>query len=402
MILAILIPINPSKAYASEASIVLFAGQGSTLGNHVFNFYQLGEYDDLELSPDSTTYLSVSSSPINAAVDELLRNALEHVEVPITQGNNAMSALLRLSTDGHAMQLQRVASYLAAHPPQVTSAKQHSDTSSLTVVLPQGFYLVTDSNGLPLLMSTKIQGKNLHQTILGETYIKSSTIDIRGEIIGESGDNAAYVTVGSTRTVAMSFALPHAAVVKRMRMSVRNTHGTLIAQSFSSLLHADESNEEEIASDFSVDPVINTARYDDNQCADTLCSGFVATLDHESLVTRTGQYLTVSFDTTVQQTPSISEIYVECFDWQDALISQGNAETRFHSVDFDVVTVCAESGAALEGASFMMYRHPSNTWLLWDSASQSWSERTDESTLGRAITNEDGKVSYRGLGTGTS
>ncbi len=150
----------PGAAFAADGTLTLNAGDGSTLAGHSFTVYKLANYNDVV--KDGANVKSVSASSPDAAADAWVKAALNKngVTYNTSEGRNAAEQLLRLQTDSNT--LRKVAGTLqsTAAASKVTAVKtnQTSTTGSLNLTLPEGYYLVVDAQGIPILVSTTIGG----------------------------------------------------------------------------------------------------------------------------------------------------------------------------------------------------------------------------------------------------
>lgn len=109
-----------------------------------------------------------------------------------------------LAATTQAAKLSTVANALAdaANKPGAVVADKTSNTGSLTLNVPgEGLYLVVDSDGLPIIVGTKINGKDLEKQALGTAVIKSTSISVDKE---GSGDT----TIGKTVSYTATFKIP--------------------------------------------------------------------------------------------------------------------------------------------------------------------------------------------------
>ena len=151
-----------SAAFAADGTLTLNAGDGSTLAGHSFTVYKLANYNDVV--KDGANVKSVSASSPDATTDAWVKAALNKngVTYNTSEGRNAAEQLLRLKTNSDT--LRKVAGTLqsTAASSKVAAVKtnQTSATGSLNLTLPEGYYLVVDAQGIPILVSTTIGGSD--------------------------------------------------------------------------------------------------------------------------------------------------------------------------------------------------------------------------------------------------
>ena len=142
-----------SAAFAADGTLALNAGDGSTLAGHSFTVYKLANYTDVV--KDGANVKSVSASSPDATTDAWVKAALNKngVTYNTSEGRNAAEQLLRLKTNSDT--LRKVAGTLqsTAASSKVAAVKtnQTSATGSLNLTLPEGYYLVVDAQGIPIL-----------------------------------------------------------------------------------------------------------------------------------------------------------------------------------------------------------------------------------------------------------
>lgn len=195
----------PGAAFAADGTLTLNAGDGSTLAGHSFTVYKLANYNDVV--KDGANVKSVSASSPDAAADAWVKAALNKngVTYNTSEGRNAAEQLLRLQTESNT--LRKVAGTLqsTAAASKVTAVKtnQTSTTGSLNLTLPEGYYLVVDAQGIPILVSTTIGGatRMSNGQTLGSTQIKTNVTKIDKKIKSVDGTwkDSAAATNGETR-----------------------------------------------------------------------------------------------------------------------------------------------------------------------------------------------------------
>ena len=145
----------PGSAFAADGTLTLNAGDGSTLAGHSFTVYKVAGYNDVV--KDGANVKSVSASSPDATTDAWVKAALNKngVTYNTSEGRNAAEQLLRLKTDSGT--LRKVAGTLqstaAASKVAAVKTNQTSVTGSLNLTLPEGYYLVVDAQGIPILVS---------------------------------------------------------------------------------------------------------------------------------------------------------------------------------------------------------------------------------------------------------
>lgn len=222
---------TPTTADTGTASITLNAAQGNTLAGHTFDFYRLGSYGDITAKGD-TDVKSLTVNKIDDASDKWIAAANGKAGITDLQGFDAAGDLAHVGKDGEptgAVQgrLREVSKQLAASASasKITAVKSVAGTGTTMTVsdLPNGLYLIVDSDGVPMIVGTPVQGtKTLNGVTLGTLTVKSKTTTIdkkvsrdrlnKGEFIdskaGDTEDSASF-TVGETVDFKYVFTLPN-------------------------------------------------------------------------------------------------------------------------------------------------------------------------------------------------
>ena len=228
----------PGSAFAADGTLALNAGDGSTLAGHSFTVYKVAGYNDVV--KDGANVKSVSASSPDATTDAWVKAALNKngVTYNTSEGRNAAEQLLRLKTDSGT--LRKVAGTLqsTAASSKVAAVKtnQTSVTGSLNLTLPEGYYLVVDAQGIPILVSTTIGGsvRMSNGQTLGSTQIKTNVTKIDKKIKSVDGTwkDSAAATNGETRDFKATFTVPNKLAVDTITLEDHMTGITYIDGSF--------------------------------------------------------------------------------------------------------------------------------------------------------------------------
>lgn len=242
----------PGSAFAADGTLTLNAGDGSTLAGHSFTVYKVAGYNDVV--KDGANVKSVSASSPDATTDAWVKAALNKngVTYNTSEGRNAAEQLLRLKTDSNT--LRKVAGTLqsTAASSKVAAVKtnQTSTTGSLNLTLPEGYYLVVDAQGIPILVSTTIGGsvRMSNGQTLGSTQIKTNVTKIDKKIKSVDGTwkDSAAATNGETRDFKATFTVPNKLAVDTITLEDHMTGITYIDGSF----HATTSSGTDVTNQF--------------------------------------------------------------------------------------------------------------------------------------------------------
>ena len=184
---------------AGAGTITLTAPAGETLANHTFSAYKIGDYSGYA---DANANGKIDSTNLTnaAGTQAWLKAALTKAGLSVDTAKGLDEAGTLAATT-QAAKLSTVANALAdaANKPGAVVADKTSNTGSLTLNVPgEGLYLVVDSDGLPIIVGTQIDGKDLEKQALGTAVIKSTSISVDKE---GSGDTTIGKTVHYTATV---------------------------------------------------------------------------------------------------------------------------------------------------------------------------------------------------------
>lgn len=147
--------------------ITLKAAPGNTLVGHTFKFYKLANYGDLSMNNEKTKVTGFSATAPDDQTKTWAKNAIsyynarvhdDHIEIP--QAYDEAGAIVNLSTAANSAKLTGVVKELAATTNGLTTVKEVTPSAgqkdSLNVDVPEGVYLIVDSQGMPLLAGTQV------------------------------------------------------------------------------------------------------------------------------------------------------------------------------------------------------------------------------------------------------
>ena len=401
----------PGAAFAADGTLTLNAGDGSTLAGHSFTVYKLANYNDVV--KDGANVKSVSASSPDAAADAWVKAALNKngVTYNTSEGRNAAEQLLRLQTDSNT--LRKVAGTLqsTAAASKVTAVKtnQTSTTGSLNLTLPEGYYLVVDAQGIPILVSTTIGGatRMTNGQTLGSTQIKTNVTKIDKKIKSVDGTwkDSAAATNGETRDFKATFTVPNKLAVDTITLEDHMTGITYIDGSFHASVDGTDITDQFGA--IGKDKI--TAAAGKTQTDGT---GFKVTSLQSLVDTYQGKQVTVTYQGKVvnasKANKAINQIILTS-NWLPSVIppdvptpNPGTDETPVPTYDVDLKKISAADGSkTIQGAKFKIHNDSLNQWYTWDSASNQWTFGTDESKATEFSTDAQGVINFTRLGAGT-
>lgn len=156
-------------APTDDMYITLKAAPGNTLVGHTFKFYKLANYGDLSMNNEKTKVTGFSATAPDEKAETWAKNAISYYneknhddsnDVSIPTAYDAAGAIVNLSTAANSAKLTGVVRELADTTNGRTPVKEVTPTAgqkdSLDVDVPEGVYLIVDSQGMPLLAGTQV------------------------------------------------------------------------------------------------------------------------------------------------------------------------------------------------------------------------------------------------------
>lgn len=385
-------------AMAAEPAdgILLTAAEGTTLENHTFDAYLLGTYSDPTMSADGSTVDNVTVTAADDDVNTWVEEALTANSVDVTAPYDAVGTLARLSTTMDAAKLRAIAKSLAesASKPAPEKSVQGSG-ESMTLDVADGWYLIVDSNGLPMLTGTKIDGKDLTDQKLGSVMVKSKSIPltkkVKDENHGEWVDADTTVT-GAARRYELTFTMPTAGTASKLTIT-----DVMNGQSWTG---ADDW--QFVPSDIEAVPTATG-------------TGWTVDLS-DYLESHAGRQVTINYRATVNadNADNTATLHVEWADGSEP--TDVTDKTDLHAYGITLLKTGLDNDDPLEGAGFKIahnitYALPksldsnTNTWLVRDG--DHWKTNSDGQLEGvpygeatELKTDEHGNVTFTGLPEG--
>lgn len=401
----------PGSAFAADGTLALNAGDGSTLAGHSFSVYKVANYNDVV--KDGANVKSVSASSPDATTDAWVKAALNKngVTYNTSEGRNAAEQLLRLKTDSGT--LRKVAGTLqsTAASSKVAAVKtnQTSATGSLNLTLPEGYYLVVDAQGIPILVSTTIGGatRMSNGQTLGSTQIKTNVTKIDKKIKSVDGTwkDSAAATNGETRDFKATFTVPNKLAVDTITLEDHMTGITYIDGSFHATVGGTD-----ITNQFGTigkDKI--TAAAGKTQTDGT---GFKTTSLQSLVDTYQGKQVTVTYQGKVvnasKANQGLNQILITS-NWLPNVVppdvptpGPGTDETPVPTYDVNLKKISAPTDhKVIQGAKFKLHNDSLNQWYVWNTGSNQWTFTTDESKATEFSTNASGVINFTRLGAGT-
>ena len=398
-----------SAAFAADGTLALNAGDGSTLAGHSFTVYKLANYTDVV--KDGANVKSVSASSPDATTDAWVKAALNKngVTYNTSEGRNAAEQLLRLKTDSGT--LRKVAGTLqsTAASSKVAAVKtnQTSATGSLNLTLPEGYYLVVDAQGIPILVSTTIGGsvRMSNGQTLGSTQIKTNVTKVVKTIKRADGtwSKTAAATNGETRDFKATFTVPNKLSVDIVTLEDHMTGMTYVDGSF----HATTSSGTDVTNQFGAVGKDKVTAADGKTQTDG--TGFKVTSLQSLVDTYQGKQVTVTYRAKVvnaaranaaANTITVTSNWLPNITPPPATPPEDKVIVKTFDVNLKKISA-ADGTKTIQGAKFKLHNDTTNQWYTWNTASNQWTFTSDETKATEFATNASGVINLTRLGAGT-
>lgn len=201
----------PAQAAQTGITISAPVGGSNTLAGHSFTAYRIGGYADVVKANGRVASFDVEAAD-QGATKAWLAAALKSAGLTVKTGCDEAGTI---AGETDAATLRRVADALAASAskPTATVAGATSEKRSTTLNVPDGYYLVTDTNKdtLPMIVGTKVDGKDLSTGTLGQLTVKTRTFTLDKTLVHADGSESktGSVRVGDTATYHIAFTMPY-------------------------------------------------------------------------------------------------------------------------------------------------------------------------------------------------
>ena len=347
---------TPTTADTATASITLNAAQGNTLAGHTFDFYRLGSYGDITANGDKDVK-SLTVNKLDDASDKWIAAANTKAGITDLQGFDAAGDLAHVGKDGEPTgtvqgQLREAAKQLAASASasKIAAVKTVPGTGDTMTVsdLPNGLYLIVDSDGVPMIVGTPVQGtKTLNGVTLGTLTVKSKTTTIDKKVSGLTlaGDPA--------------FAIDGKAV----------------------------------------SPTVAKGENGD---------GFTATFDQAFIKANSAKQVTVTYKAVVanakraaqaSNTAAISTTFYDGTAASKTTVDSNDTAT-VSAYDVNIRKTNFKGDQALQGAGFKIQNKDAGKWMKQDPKTGAWTYVDTQAGGSQFTTGENGQLNIAGLGAG--
>jgi len=357
-------------AYAGEVANndTTITINGNVSGHH-FTAYKLASFNNVTIT-DGKAQASVTSE---TNVKDKIADAAKAANIKVADGQDPVDAAARAD----AAQIQAFANALAkAGLTQTAAADGNGSTATLNVT--EGWYLVTDSKGLPILVGTQIKSGNQTATAmkdgttLGTVTVKNTSVSVDKKVNGKDNDS---VSVGSHVTYTVNVTLPAKSNVSSYTFSDQLTGGTY---------------------DGTVTATIGSNGATVNPKFDQAKNSF--TIDLTGLLGDSEQTLTLSYGAKTTEKTATNNAQATGKDRNGVDLTPGKDTSTVKAYDFDLTKVDSVStGTKLQGAQFKIQKK-NGAWLKQTGGA--WEDAASEADATVFTTDAQGQTTFTGLGNG--
>ena len=359
---------TPTTADTATASITLNAAQGNTLTGHTFTFYRLGSYGDITANGDKDVK-SLTVNKLDDASDKWIAAANTKAGITDLQGFDAAGDLAHVGKDGEPTgtvqgQLREAAKQLAASASasKIQAVKSVAGEGGTMTVsdLPNGLYLIVDSDGVPMIVGTPVQGtKTLNGVTLGTLTVKSKTTTIDKKVSRDRLNKGSFIDskAGGTEDSA-SF-----------------TVGETVTPSVAKGENGD---------------------------------GFTATFDQAFIKANSAKQVTVTYKAVVanakraaqaSNTAAISTTFYDGTAASKTTVDSNDTAT-VSAYDVNIRKTNFKGDQALQGAGFKIQNKDTGKWMKQDPKTGAWTYVDTQAGGSQFTTGENGQLNIAGLGAG--
>lgn len=361
--------IAAGTAMADPTTAATITVNGNVSGHH-FTAYKLASFGNVTIA-GGKAQASVASE---AAVKDKIAAAAKTAGITVASGQDPADAAAR----ANSAQIQAFANALVkAGLTQTAAADGNGSTATLNVT--EGWYLVTDSKGLPILVGTQIKSGNQTATAmkdgttLGVVTVKNTSVSLDKKVNGKDNDS---VSVGSHVTYTVDVTLPAKSNVSSYTFSDQLTGGAYDGA---------------VTATIGSNAATVTPKFD--QAKDSF------TIDLTGLLGDSEQTLTLSYGARTTAKTATNNAQATGKDRNGNDLTPGKDTATVKAYDFDLTKVDALStDTKLQGAQFKIQKK-NGAWLKQTDGK--WSDAKGEADATVFTTDAQGKTNFTGLGNGT-
>lgn len=367
--------IAAGTAMADPTTAATITMNGDVNG-HTFTAYKLASYGNVTIN-DGKAELTLTSTD-----RDKISQAAATAGISVADGQDPIDAVARNAT---AAQVKAFAAALATLNPTQTGSSVTGADGTAVLNVTEGWYLITDSQGLPVLAGTTVTSGGQTATqlkggqTLGSIDVKSTSLSVDKKVGGLDGGSA---SVGDTIEYTVTIPMPDPANVATLAFEDTLTGGAITDTPTASIDGT---------------AVTVSPRMKDGNAGFTLdLTGLLAGNKDKTLT------LTYHVRTSAKSVTNDARLSGTDTDGNTITPDNGGGEdnVEVNAYDFDLTKVDSVStGTRLQGASFKIMKKD-GAWLKQD-ADGAWSEAASEEDATVFTTDEDGMTTFAGLGNGT-
>lgn len=396
-----------APAQAAQTGITLSAPEGgsNTLAGHSFTAYRIGGYTDVVKANGKVTSFDVANAD-QGATKAWLAAALKKAGLATKAGCDEAGTI---AGETDAATLRRVADLLAtsASKPAATVSNVTGSGTRATLNVPDGYYLVTDTNKdtLPMIVGTKVGGMDLSTGTLGTLTVKTRTFTLDKTLVHADGSESktGSVRVGDTATYHIAFTMPYMVGADASVRVVDQMTGQTFKDMTGATLDGKDVTAQVGVVKAHADGLTAIPAKSSGLPATTLHAGSVGfNLDRLATAANGGKRVVITVRATITSTADNHHIEAPTghVAWKD--LSTGTVYTPdpptsradVYTGDLKVTkTSTADRTARIPDAGFKIRDKGTGKWLSWSASG--WSDAADEAHATEFRTgdaNHDGKV----------
>lgn len=347
------------------------------LAGHTLTAYKIADYGNVQIA-DGAARLTVSSTDKTKVAA-----AAKTAGVKVADGQDPVDAVTRNAT---AAQVKAFAAALAKSglaKAATVSGGLGATSVTLSDGITEGWYLVTDSKGLPVLVGTQAtsNGKTATRMAdgnpLGTIDVKSTSLSVDKKVNGSDDGTA---SVGSTVGYTVTIPMPDPANVATLKYKDTLTGGKITDTPTATI----------DGKTVSISPVVDSNK-----------AGF--TVDLTSLIAgNKGKTLVISYHVKTTAKTVTNNAELNGTDTDGNVIDPGHGggkdTSSVKAYDFDLTKVDSVStGTKLQGAQFKIQKK-NGAWLKQTDGA--WADAASEADATVFTTDAQGQTTFTGLGNG--
>lgn len=363
--------IAAGTAMADPTTAATITVNGDVAG-HTFKAYKIATYGNVQIDGNGAAKLTLTSTD-----QAKITAAAQSAGITVASGQDPIDAVTR---NASAAQVKAFAKALAASGIAQTGQTTTGSGKTTTIGnLTEGWYLVTDSKGLPVLVGTQVTSNGKTATkmangdALGTIDIKSTSLSVDKKVNGSDDGSA---SVGSTVGYTVTIPMPDPANVATLKYKDTLTGGKITDTPTATI----------DGKTVSISPVVDSNK-----------AGF--TVDLTSLIAgNKGKTLVISYHVKTTAKTVTNNAELNGTDTNGNVIDTGRDASTVKAYDFDLTKVDSVStGTKLQDAKFKIQKK-NGAWLKQKDGA--WEDAKGEDDATPFTTDAQGQTTFTGLGNG--